>query len=83
MKSKFPEVDVYEKEISELPPLTNQILTDPIVRGILSGDPDGARGFVLKDIKNLPDGVLSGTPKVIEVNISGATYYFKVYPVLT
>lgn len=53
------------------------VYTDRIV-----GLGTGVSGFVLKDIKNLPDGAFSGTPKVVEVNIGGTAYYLKVYPVL-
>jgi len=29
---------------------------------------------------NQPDATLSGTPKIVEVEINGNLYYFKVYP---
>ena len=32
---------------------------------------------------NQPDASLSGTAKIIEVEIPGGTYYFKVYPTKT
>jgi len=35
---------------------------------------------VLKNIKNYDDATLSGTPKIIEINLGGTPYYIKAYP---
>jgi len=34
----------------------------------------------IKDIKNYDDATLSGTPKIIEINLGGTPYYIKAYP---
>jgi len=37
----------------------------------------------IKNPKNEADATLSGTPKIIEIDIGGTPYYFKVYPTKT
>lgn len=37
----------------------------------------------IKDPLNLPDGTLSGTPRVIQIDRGGVPYYFKIYPTYT
>ena len=32
---------------------------------------------------NQPDATLSGTPKLIEIDLGGSFYYFKAYPTKT
>ena len=51
--------------------------------------PNGSGGYVdikggkLKDMLDYDDAVLSGTPRIVEIDIDGTPYYFKVYPTKT
>jgi hypothetical protein len=40
----------------------------------------GTDGGTLKNLKNLAATVLSGTKKLIQIDIAGVPYYFEVYP---
>ena len=41
------------------------------------------RDLVLKNPKNHADATLSDTPKIVEIDLGGVPYYFKVYPTKT
>ena len=40
-------------------------------------------GVLLHNLKIHVDATLSGTPKIIEIDIDGTSYYAKVYPTKT
>lgn len=50
---------------------------------VVDADNFDIKNKVLKDIKNYDDATLSGTPKIIEFNLGGTSYYVKAYPTKT
>jgi len=52
----------------------------PVTAFEVYSDKIDLKNHTIKDIKNYNDATLSGTPKIIEINIGGTPYYIKAYP---
>lgn len=55
----------------------NEFLITPLLAGVLEYDLNGG---IVKNLKNHTHSALSGTKKLIEININGTPYYFEIYP---